>query len=51
MKQTLACVLKYNFISLNYLHSIEINLRKKFINYYVKKYLELRHCKIDISNS
>jgi hypothetical protein len=51
MKQTLTCILKYNFISLNSLHSVKINLRKKSINYYVEKYLELCHCKIDIINA
>jgi hypothetical protein len=48
MKQTLACILKYNFVSLNSIHSIKINLRKKYANYYVEKYLELCHYKIDI---
>jgi hypothetical protein len=51
MKQTLVCVLKYNFISLNSLHSMKIALRKISINNYVEKYIELCHYKIDISNA
>jgi hypothetical protein len=39
MKQTLIHILKYNFIPLNSLHSIEIKLRKKSINYYVENIL------------
>jgi hypothetical protein len=39
MKQTLTYILKYNFISLNSLHLIKINLRKNLLTIVLKNIL------------
>jgi hypothetical protein len=39
MKHALVCILKYNFISLNSLHSIKINIRKNALTIMMKNIL------------